>query len=50
MIAVVNNCLHAMELSHQMNSRNSKTSDSNGIHLAVLNSFESIVQTYEVGT
>lgn len=48
MIAIVNNCLHAMELSQQMKTRNGTKSVDQTNALTISNSFENLRQTYEV--
>jgi len=43
MIAIINNCLHAMELSQQMRNRNGNKDSS-----LLFNKFEILSQTYDV--
>lgn len=48
MIAIINNCLHAMELSQQMRTRNGNKGDQSGTS-SFFNKFEILSQTYDVG-
>lgn len=47
MIAIINNCLHAMELVQEMKTRNGSRCDQSGSS-AVLNKFENLAVTYDV--
>nr|CAG4639889.1 EOG090X03GO [Daphnia pulex]SVE84774.1 EOG090X03GO [Daphnia pulex] len=46
MIAIINNCLHAMELSQQMRTRNGNKGDQSGTS-SFFNKFEILSQTYD---
>ena len=48
MIAIVNNCLHAMELAQQMRSRNGNRNDQSSAYSKIVQNFENLARTYEV--